>query len=150
MATLTAPITMAPSATLTCSVPSANPAARLSRLSANAVTISWPRPMECAGWMPRPSAGQPGWRSARKTVTPPRTISRPAPIQRASWPMPVASPAPMTRPTMGMPASNTPNASATRSRVRAVTPPKPIPMAAARLDSPTETATSRRGSMGPG
>ena len=60
--------------------------------------------------------------------------------------MPVATPAPMTRPTMGIPVSNAPNTSATRSRVAAVTPPKPMPMAAARLPKPTEAATSRRGS----
>jgi hypothetical protein len=31
-----------------------------------------------------------------------------------------------------------------------VTPPKPMPIAAARLDRPTEAATRRRGSTRPG
>src|ERR1700722_3454355 len=60
--------------------------------------------------------------------------------------MPLATPAPMTRPTMGMPASKTPKISATRTRARAVTPPKPMPIAAARVDRPTEAATRRRAS----
>ncbi len=73
-------------------------------------------------------------------------ISTTALIQRAVWPMAPATPAPTTSPTMGMPASKTPKTTATRIRVRAVTPPKPMPIAAARLDRPTEAATRRRGS----
>jgi hypothetical protein len=68
------------------------------------------------------------------------------PERRAAWPMPLGRPAPKTRPTMGMPASKTPKTTATRIRVAVVTPPKPMPMAAARLDRPTEAATRRRAS----
>ena len=46
-------------------------------------------------------------------------------------------------PAPGQAASNSPNIRPTRSRVRASTPLTPIPIAAAKLDRPRDTATSR-------
>jgi hypothetical protein len=47
----------------------------------------------------------------------------------------------MSKPITGIAASKTPKMSATRSLVRPSTPPVPIPIAAARFDGPTDTAT---------
>lgn len=48
----------------------------------------------------------------------------------------------------GIPASNIPKMRPTRSRVPASTPATPMPTATAKLDSPSETATSSRASTG--
>ncbi len=48
-----------------------------------------------------------------------------------------------------MPASNTPNTTAIRTRSRPRTPLTPMPIAAAKLDSPSATARSSSASIRP-
>ena len=48
-----------------------------------------------------------------------------------------------------MPASNTPNTTAIRTRSRPRTPLTPMPIAAAKLDSPSATARSSNASITP-
>jgi hypothetical protein len=51
---------------------------------------------------------------------------------------------------MGMAVSKLPKITPTRGRVRASIPLTPMPIAAAKLDSPRETATSAKASKGNG
>src|SRR5215469_1101804 len=83
-------------------------------------------------------------RTDRTSPTAPTIINRTAPGQRTAWSISVANRWPISSPTTGIPASKTPNTRPTSSRTRAFTPVTPMPMAAARFDSPTATAASNR------
>jgi hypothetical protein len=87
-------------------------------------------------------------RRAWITAYRPVAISSAAPVQCAAWPRVAARLRPSSRPSMGMPVSKAPKITPTRSRVRASIPLTPMPIAAAKLDSPKETATSTRATMG--
>src|SRR5664280_1947158 len=95
--------------------------------------------------------GAPAWEPRSPVTIPyrPAAMRRPPPSHWAEPPKEWARRCPSARPTMGIPISNTPNTAPTWIRVRASTPETPMATAAAKLESPTETAARTRATMGP-